>query len=56
MEDNVESPVMRTAVCHTDGCVNDGVAVTRMLVSTVYCAGCDTFIDDVMEVTNGNAG
>lgn len=44
-----ELPVKRTAICHTEGCVNDGVAITRPLVTTVLCGGCGEFITDVKE-------
>lgn len=46
---------MRTAVCRTDGCVNQDRPVTMPLMKKVYCAGCDTFIKDVTEVTDGNS-
>lgn len=45
-----ETPVDRTAICGTEGCVNYALPVTMRMVSTVYCGGCGTLIEDVSEV------
>lgn len=43
MIDPLDAPpvlVLRTLVCRTDGCENEGVAIEMECASTVVCGGC----------------
>lgn len=46
----METPIDRTAICGTEGCVNYALPITMPMVETVYCGGCGTLIEDVSEV------